>query len=47
MTRAVRDALDPRFTVQALPRAEVKGIAEPIEIFALRGYDAGAREPRT
>jgi adenylate cyclase len=43
VTRAVRDALDPRFSVRALPPAEVKGIAEPIEIFALLGYDAGAR----
>ena len=37
----------PRFAVQALPPAEVKGIAEPIEIFALRGYDADAPGPAT
>jgi adenylate cyclase len=45
VTRAVRDALDPRFAVQALAPAEVKGIAEPIEIFAVQGYDAGPRAP--
>jgi adenylate cyclase len=37
VTRAVRDALDPRFAVRALPAAELRGVAEPVEIFAVEG----------
>jgi len=41
VTRAVRDALDPRFAVRELSPAEVRGIAEPIEICAVLGFDDG------
>jgi len=41
VTRAVKDALDPRFCVRALPPTEVKGIAEPIEVFAVDDFGEG------
>jgi class 3 adenylate cyclase len=43
VTRPVRDALDPRFSLRALPSAEVKGIAEPVEIFAVAGFGGAPR----
>jgi class 3 adenylate cyclase len=41
VTRAVRDALDSRFRVRALAPARLRGIAEPIEVFEVPGFDAG------
>jgi adenylate cyclase len=35
VTRAVQQALDPRFALRALPPAVLKGISEPVETFAL------------
>ena len=34
VTTAVRDALDPRFTLRPLPPSRLKGIAEPVATFA-------------
>ena len=41
VTAAVRDGLDPRFELRTLPPANVKGVAESIEIFAVDGLEAG------
>jgi class 3 adenylate cyclase len=47
VTRAVRDAIDPRFAVRALASADLKGIAEPIEVFAIEGFArSSGPEPR-
>jgi class 3 adenylate cyclase len=35
ITPAVKQALDPRFAVRALPPRELKGIAEPVATFAV------------
>jgi adenylate cyclase len=35
LTRAVRDALDPRFTVRALQTVNLRGVGQPVELFAL------------
>jgi adenylate cyclase len=40
VTREVRERLDPRFRLRPLPPTEVKGIAEPLAIFAVEGFDA-------
>ena len=37
-TRRIVDALDPRFQVAALPAAQLKGIDEAMEVFALEGF---------
>lgn len=34
VTGSVRDALDPRFMLEELPATEVRGIAEPVAIYA-------------
>jgi adenylate cyclase len=41
VTGPVRAALDPRFELRPLPPANVRGIAAPVEIFALAGFRAG------
>jgi len=41
VTRAVRDHLDPRFTLEELPATEVRGIAEPVAIYAATGFNTG------
>lgn len=38
VTDAVRDQLDPRFTLKELPPTEVRGIAEPVAIYAALGF---------
>jgi adenylate cyclase len=38
VTRELRDALDPRFRLRALPPEEVRGITEPVAIFAVDGF---------
>ena len=38
VTRELRETLDPRFRVRALPPEAVRGIAEPVAIFAVEGY---------
>jgi len=40
VTRELRETLDPRFRVRELPPAEVRGIAEPVGIFAVEGIAA-------
>jgi adenylate cyclase len=46
ISREVRDALDPRFAVRALPPAVLKGIAGPVEVFAVEGFADEARGAR-
>jgi class 3 adenylate cyclase len=38
-SEAVRAALDPRFALRALPPARARGLAEPVAIFAIEGFD--------
>ncbi len=38
VTREVQETLDPRFRLRALPPAELRGIAEPVAIFAVEGF---------
>jgi adenylate cyclase len=37
-TEPVHATLDPRFALRALPPASLRGIAEPVEIWAVHGY---------
>lgn len=37
VTREVRDGLDPRFRLRELPPADLRGIVEPVAIFAVEG----------
>jgi len=37
-TEPVRAALDPRFSLQALPPASLRGIAEPVQIWAVQDF---------
>ena len=39
VTQTLRDSLDPRFQLRALPDATVKGIEKPIAIYAVDGFD--------
>jgi adenylate cyclase len=45
LTEEVREALDPRFALEPLTPTEVRGIAEPVMIYALRDFDS-ASDPR-
>jgi len=38
VTAAVRDRLDPRFVLDELPAREVRGVAEPVVTYAVRGF---------
>jgi class 3 adenylate cyclase len=38
VTRELRETLDPRFVLRELPPAEVRGIAEPVAIYAVEGF---------
>lgn len=40
VTGVVKQSLDPRFELRELPRTRVKGVAEPIEIYAVERYRA-------
>ena len=40
LTRSVRDTLDPRFVLRVLPATTVRGVAEPVEIFAADEFAA-------
>jgi adenylate cyclase len=44
LTRAVKDGLDPRFALRELAPTEVRGIAGPVEIFAVDGIAREGRE---
>ena len=37
LTEAVREQLDPRFQLQAMPATLVKGIAEPVVTYVVHG----------
>ena len=39
VTQTIRDSLDPRFRLRALPDTLVKGIEKPIAIYAVDGFD--------
>jgi adenylate cyclase len=41
VTQTLRDSLDPRFQLRALPDTLVKGIEKPLVIYAVDGFDAG------
>jgi len=41
LTDAVAAELDPRFTLRPLPATPVKGIREPLVVFAADGFDGG------
>ena len=43
VTAAVRDALDARFTLHAMPPLDVKGLPAPVATFAVDRFDAEAR----
>ena len=38
VTRELKETLDPRFRLRALPPAELRGIVEPVAIFAVEGF---------
>ena len=40
VTGAVRAALDPRYVLEELPACEVRGVAEPVVTYAVRGVGA-------
>ena len=42
-TRPVIEALDPRFALRALPAAELKGIDEALDVFAVEGFEEQGR----
>jgi adenylate cyclase len=39
LTRAVQEELDPRFSLRELPATPVRGVAEPVAIFAAEGFE--------
>ncbi len=39
VTHAVREALDPRFVARTLPPGVVRGIAEPLRIYSVAGFE--------
>ena len=42
VSEAVRDALDPRFRLRAMPPAAAKGVTEPILTFAVESFESRA-----
>jgi class 3 adenylate cyclase len=40
VTAALKDSLDPRFRLRPLPDSRVKGVAEPLSIYAVDGFEA-------
>lgn len=44
ITERLQKTLDRRFRLRALPPTPVKGVAEPISIYAVEGFDADAHE---
>jgi adenylate cyclase len=44
-TQPVRSALDPRFTLRALPPTALRGIAEPMEIWAVEDFLVAPASP--
>jgi len=41
LTGAVRAELDPRFRVRAVDRIALRGVAEPVEVFAVEAFEGG------
>lgn len=41
VTQTLRESLDPRFQLRALPDTPVKGIEKPLVIYAVDGFDEG------
>jgi adenylate cyclase len=39
LTRAVQQTLDPRFVLRELPPTEVRGVTDPVVIFAVEAFD--------
>jgi class 3 adenylate cyclase len=39
LTEAVRKSLDPRFALRPLPAAELRGIAQPVSVFAAERFE--------
>lgn len=44
VTQAVRQTLDPRFELRELPATQVRGVAEPVAVFAAKGFGATGQE---
>jgi adenylate cyclase len=44
LTEEVQEALDPRFALKPLEPTEVRGIARPVMIHAVRGFDTGGAQ---
>ena len=44
IAQTLRDSLDPRFQVRALPDTPVEGIEKPIVIYAVDGFDKDGNE---
>jgi len=42
VTAALRETLDPRFRLRVLPETHVKGVAEPLSLYAVDGFTDGA-----
>jgi adenylate cyclase len=40
LTAEVRETLDPRFALRSLPPAELRGIAEPVTVYAAERFEA-------
>jgi class 3 adenylate cyclase len=40
VTAAVRDTLDPRFVLEALGNVPIRGLSEPVDTFAVKGFAA-------
>jgi len=38
VTAALKASLDPRFQLRPLPESRVKGVAEPLSIYAVDGF---------
>ena len=45
LTEDVKSALDPRFRLRELAPATLKGIAEPVRIWAAEGFGDGGASP--
>jgi adenylate cyclase len=39
VTAALKESLDPRFQLRPLPESRVKGVAEPLSIYAVEGFE--------
>jgi class 3 adenylate cyclase len=44
VTEGLARSLDPRFSLRGLPPTAVKGIAQPVSVYSVEGFDAEGRE---